>query len=155
MFSLGRDDLIKKHLLSLSTLLKSRKEAILSTIRDAEQRYQEAANELEKARERLSQAKMKAEEIRVKGIEQIEKNKKELIQAANEDAKRLEESKNATLRLEEQRAIEKVRQQVSRLALDRALQTLNNRLSISDSDLHERIINYHISLLKSMTINNI
>lgn len=67
----------------------------------------------------------------------------------------MEESKNVTLHLEEQRAIEKVRQQVSRLALDRALQTLNNRLKLSDSDLHERIIDYHIGLLKSMTINSI
>lgn len=155
MFSLGRDGFIQNHLLSLSTLLKNRKETILSTIRDAEQRYEEAANELQKAYERLNQAKIKAEEIRVKGTEQIEKSKKELIQSANEDAKRLEESKNITLRLEEQRAIEKVRQQVSRLALDKALQTLSNRLKTSDSDLHERIIDYHIGLLKSMTINNI
>jgi hypothetical protein len=56
--------------------------------------------------------------------------------------------------LEEQRAIEKVRQQVSRLAMDRALETLNNRLNIN-SDLHESIIDYHIGLLKGMTINNI
>jgi F-type H+-transporting ATPase subunit b len=135
--------------------LSNRKEAILSTIRDAEERYQEAANQLEQARERLNQAKIKAEEIRVNGIDQIEKSKKELIQAANEDAKRLEESKNATLRFEEQQAIEKVRQQVSRLALDRALEILNNRLNLTNSDLHERIIDYHIGLLKSMTISNI
>lgn len=135
--------------------MSNRKEAILSTIRDAEERYQEAANQLEQARERLNQAKIKAEEIRVNGIDQIERSKKELIQAANEDAKRLEESKNATLRFEEQQAIEKVRQQVSRLALDRALEILNNRLNLTNSDLHERIIDYHIGLLKSMTISNI
>lgn len=139
-------------LLSLTTLLNNRKEAILSTIRDAEERYQEATNKLKEARERLNQAKMKAEEIRANGLAQIERGKTELIQAADEDTKRLEESKNSTLRLEEQRAIEKVRQQVSRLAMDRALETLNNRLNVN-SDLHERIIDYHIGLLKSMTIN--
>jgi hypothetical protein len=47
-----------------------------------------------------------------------------------------------------------VRQQVSRLAMDRALETLNNRLNIN-FDLHERIIDYHIGLLKSMNISNI
>jgi len=138
----------------LSSILSNRKEAILSTIRDAEERFQEATNQLEQARERLNQAKIKAEEIRANGITQIEKGKKELIQAANEDAKRLEESKNATLRFEEQRAIEKVRQQVSRLAMDRALETLKNRLNIN-SDLHERIIDNYIGLLKSMPIGNI
>lgn len=155
MFGLWRDDNIwLNHLLSLSTILSNRKEAILSTIRDAEERFQEATNQLEQARERLNQAKIKAEEIRTNGIAQIEKGKKDLIKAAHEDAKRLEESKNATLRFEEQRAIEKVRQQVSRLAMDRALETLNKRLNIN-FDLHERIIDYHIGLLKSMTISNI
>lgn len=151
MFGLRRGD-SANHLLSLTTLLSNRKEAILSTIRDAEERFQEATNQLQEARERLNQAKIKAEEIRANGISQIERGKTELIQAAHEDAKRLEESKNATLRLEEQRAIEKVRQQVSRLAMDRALETLNNRLNVN-SDLHERIIDYNIGLLKSM--NNI
>ena len=155
MFGLWRDDYIwLNHLLSLSSILSNRKEAILSTIRDAEERFQEATNQLEQARERLNQAKIKAEEIRANGITQIERGKKELIQAANEDAKRLEESKNATLRFEEQRAIEKVRQQVSRLAMDRALETLKNRLNIN-SDLHERIIDNYIGLLKSMPIGNI
>jgi len=139
------------HLLSLSTILSNRKEAILSTIRDAEERYQEATNQLEQARERLNQAKTKADEIHISGIAQIERGKKELIQAANEDSKRLEESKNATLRFEEQRAIENVRQQVSRLAMNRALKMLNNHLNVN-LDLHERIIDYHIGLLKAMTM---
>lgn len=146
--------IFQNHLLSLSTILKNRKEAILSTIRDAEERYQEATNQLEQARQRLNQAKIKAEEIHKNGIDQIERAKNELIEAANEDSKRLEESKNATLRFEEQRAIEKVRQQVSRLAMNRALKTLNSQLK-TNSDLHERIIDYHIGLLKAMTINNI
>jgi hypothetical protein len=47
-----------------------------------------------------------------------------------------------------------VRQQVSRLAMNRALKMLNSHLDLN-SDLHERIIDYHIGLLKTMTINNI
>ena len=135
------------YLLSLNTLLNNRKETILSTIRDAEERYQEATEKLNQARTRLQQAKLKADEIRVNGLSQMEKEKQELIKAADEDSKRLESSKNATIRFEEQRAIEQVRQQVSRLALERALEALNNRL---DGALHARMIDYHISLLKSM-----
>lgn len=136
-------------LLSLSTLLNNRKESILSTIRDAEERYQEATEKLNQARARLQQAKFKAEEIRVNGLSQMEREKQELIKAADEDSKRLEDSKNATIRFEEQRAIEQVRQQVSRLALERALEALNNRLN---AELHARMIDYHIGLLKSMEI---
>jgi F-type H+-transporting ATPase subunit b len=133
----------------LSTLLNNRKETILSTIRDAEERYQEATDKLNQARMRLQQAKTKADEIRVNGLSQMEREKQELIKAAEEDSKRLEDSKNATIRFEEQRAIEQVRQQVSRLALERAFETLNNRLN---ADLHARMIDYHISLFKTLDI---
>ena len=77
----------------------------------------------------------------------MQREKQQLIQAADEDSKRLEDSKNATIRFEEQKAIEQVREQVSRLALQRALETLNTRLSV---DLHARMIDYHIGLLKSI-----
>ena len=40
-----------------------------------------------------------------------------------------------------------MRQQVSRLALERALEALNKRLN---SELHSRVIDYHIGLLRAM-----
>jgi F-type H+-transporting ATPase subunit b len=131
--------------------LSNRKQNILSTINDAEERYKEATDKLEQARTRLQRAKVKADEIRVNGLSQIEKEKQELIYAADEDSKRLEDSKNATIRFEEQRAIEQVRQQVSRLALERTLETLNNRLN---NELHSRMIDYHIGLLRAMESTN-
>lgn len=136
-------------LLSLSTLLNDRRDTILNTIRNAEERYQEATEKLNQARARLQQAKTKAEEIRVNGLAQMEREKQELIRAAEEDSKRLEDSKNATIRFEEQRVIEQVRQQVSRLALERAFETLNNRLN---ADLHARMIDYHIGQFKALDI---
>ncbi len=123
----------------------------MSTINDAEERYKEATDKLEQARTRLQRAKVKADEIRVNGLSQIEKEKQELIYAADEDSKRLEDSKNATIRFEEQRAIEQVRQQVSRLALERTLETLNSRLN---NELHSRMIDYHIGLLRAMESTN-
>nr|NP_683780.2 ATP synthase CF0 B subunit [Chaetosphaeridium globosum] len=131
----------------LSNLLENRKQNILSTIRDAEQCYQEAAAKLKQAKLRLEQAKLKADEIRIQGLAQLEREKLELIKAADEDSKRLEESKNVTIRFEQQRAIEQVRQQVSRLALERALETLNNSLN---PDLQARIIDNHIGLLRTI-----
>ena len=135
------------NLLSLNNLLSNRKQTILSTINDAEKRYNEATDKLNQARTRLERAKIKADEIRVNGLSQIEREKGELVNAADEDSKRLEDSKNATIRFEEQRAIEQVRQQVSRLALERALEALNKRLN---NELHSRVIDYHIGLLRAM-----
>nr|YP_010587344.1 ATP synthase CF0 subunit I [Anomodon rugelii]WAB45862.1 ATP synthase CF0 subunit I [Anomodon rugelii] len=131
----------------LNNLLSNRKQTILSTINDAEKRYNEATDKLNQARTRLERAKIKADEIRVNGLSQIEREKRELVNAADEDSKRLEDSKNATIRFEEQRAIEQVRQQVSRLALERALEALNKRLN---NELHSRVIDYHIGLLRAM-----
>jgi len=131
----------------LNNLLSNRKQTILNTINDAEKRYDEATDKLNQARTRLERAKIKADEIRVNGLSQIEREKRELVDAANEDSRRLEDSKNATIRFEEQRAIEQVRQQVSRLALERALEALNKRLN---NELHSRVIDYHIGLLRAM-----
>ncbi len=105
---------------------------------------------MNQARARLEQAKQKAEEIRVNSILQIEREKEELIKAADEDSKRLEDSKNMTIRFEEQKAIVEVRQQVSRLAVERALEVINSRLNM---DLHARMIDYHIGLFKAMEIS--
>jgi F-type H+-transporting ATPase subunit b len=131
----------------LTSILTNRKETILSTIRDAEERYQEATEKLNQAKARLEQAKAKAEEIRVNSVLQIEREKQQLINAADEDYKRLEDSKNITISFEEQKAIVQVRQQVSRLAVERALEIINNRLNM---DLHARMIDYHIGLFKAM-----
>nr|YP_010488527.1 ATP synthase CF0 subunit I [Japanobotrychium lanuginosum]UAT96954.1 ATP synthase CF0 subunit I [Japanobotrychium lanuginosum] len=131
----------------LTNLLGNRKRTILSTIRDAEERYGEATDRLKQARTRLQQAEVKADEIRSNGLAQMEREKRDLVNAADEDSKRLEESKNSTIRFEEQRAIEQVRQQVSRLALERALGSLSSR---SNSESYSRIIDYHIGLLGAM-----
>jgi F-type H+-transporting ATPase subunit b len=131
----------------LSNLLSSRRQTILSTLRDAEDRYKEATDKLNQAKALLQQAKIKAEETRLSGLAQLEREKQQLIAATDEDSRRLKESKDATIRFEEQRAIEQVRQQVSRLALDQTLKALNRRLNAAT---HTRMIDYHIGLLKAM-----
>ncbi len=131
----------------MSNLSNNRKQTILSTIRDAEERYKEATDKLGQARIRLQRPKVKADEIQVNGLSQMEKEEQELIHVTDEDSKRLEDSKNAIIRFEEQRAIEQVRQQVSCLALERASEALNSRLS---GKLHSRMIDYHIGLLRAM-----
>nr|ATL58095.1 ATP synthase CF0 subunit I [Azolla mexicana]ATL58201.1 ATP synthase CF0 subunit I [Azolla microphylla] len=131
----------------LINLLENRRRTILNTIQDAEERYKEATEKLQKARTRLQQAKVKADEIRIIGLAQLDKEQRDLVDAADEDPKRLEDSKNYTIRFEKQRAIEQVRQQVSRLASERALESPNSRL---DNELHLRLIDYKIGLLKSM-----
>nr|YP_009426236.1 ATP synthase CF0 subunit I [Diplazium bellum]ASU94935.1 ATP synthase CF0 subunit I [Diplazium bellum] len=131
----------------LINFLENRERTILNTIRDAEERHKEATKKLQKARIRLQQAKVKADEIRINGLTQMDREQRDLVDAADEDLKGLEDSKNYAIRFEKQRAIEQVRQQVSRLASERALESLNSRL---DNQLHLRMIDYNIGLFRSM-----
>nr|YP_009426324.1 ATP synthase CF0 subunit I [Diplazium dilatatum]YP_009426500.1 ATP synthase CF0 subunit I [Diplazium striatum]ASU95023.1 ATP synthase CF0 subunit I [Diplazium dilatatum]ASU95199.1 ATP synthase CF0 subunit I [Diplazium striatum]QKV46786.1 ATP synthase CF0 subunit I [Diplazium maximum] len=131
----------------LINFLENRERTILNTIRDAEERHKEATKKLQKARIRLQQAKVKADEIRINGLTQMDREQRDLVDAADEDLKGLEDSKNYAIRFEKQRAIEQVRQQVSRLASERALESLSSRL---DNQLHLRMIDYHIGLFRSM-----
>nr|YP_010145536.1 ATP synthase CF0 subunit I [Coniogramme intermedia]QQO79384.1 ATP synthase CF0 subunit I [Coniogramme intermedia] len=131
----------------LINFLESREKTILNTIQDAEERHAEATEKLRRARLRLQQAEIKAGEIRIGGLTQMDKERRDLVDAADNDLKGLEDSKNYAIRFEKQRAIEQVRQQVSRLASERALESLNSRLT---NELHLQMIDYHIGLLRAM-----
>lgn len=96
---------------------------------------------------RLRRAKVRADEIRVNGISRMQEEKQDLVRSADGDLKRLEYSKNATICFEEHKATEQVRQQVSRLALDRALRASITRLT---DELQLRMIDHNIGLLKNV-----
>ncbi|MCO5605505.1 hypothetical protein L7F22_059688 [Adiantum nelumboides] len=133
--------------LSLINFLENRERTISNTIRDAEERHTEATEKLRRARLRLQQAEMKAAEIRIIGLTQMDRERQDLVDAADNDLKLLEDSKNYSIRLEKRRAIEQVRQQVSRLASERAFESLNSRLT---NELQLRMIDYHIGLFRAM-----
>jgi F-type H+-transporting ATPase subunit b len=135
-----------------SDLLNNRRDTIFSTIRNAEERYQEAINNLNQARTRLQQAQTKADKIRINGLSQIQKEEQQLIREVVENSRRVEDSKNMTILLEEQSAIEQVLQQVSKLMFKKALNALNSRLNVLDSGLNvrlqTRVIDSNLVLLK-------
>nr|YP_010969878.1 ATP synthase CF0 subunit I [Pteris ensiformis]WNR49091.1 ATP synthase CF0 subunit I [Pteris ensiformis] len=131
----------------LVSFLENRERAISNTIRDAEERHAEATEKLQRARIRLQQAEIKADEIRISGLTQMDKERRDLVDAADNDLNGLEDSKHYAIRFEKQRAIEQVRQQVSRLASERALESLNSRLT---NELQLRVIDYHIGLLRAL-----
>nr|UEV86255.1 ATP synthase CF0 subunit I [Illigera rhodantha] len=128
----------------LRDLLDNRKQRILSTIRNSEKLREEAIEQLEKARTRLRKVEIEADEFRVNGYSEIEREKRNLINATYENLERLENYKKETLLFEQQKAINQVRQRVFQQALQGALGTLNNCLN---SELHLRIISANIGML--------
>nr|YP_009775209.1 ATP synthase CF0 B subunit [Lycoris chinensis]YP_009775295.1 ATP synthase CF0 B subunit [Lycoris longituba]YP_009775466.1 ATP synthase CF0 B subunit [Lycoris sprengeri]YP_010166797.1 ATP synthase CF0 B subunit subunit I [Zephyranthes mesochloa]YP_010229505.1 ATP synthase CF0 subunit I [Hippeastrum reticulatum]YP_010319495.1 ATP synthase CF0 B subunit [Lycoris rosea]YP_010988414.1 ATP synthase CF0 B subunit [Lycoris longifolia]QJA15264.1 ATP synthase CF0 B subunit [Lycoris aurea]QJA15520. len=131
----------------LNDLLDNRKQRILSTIRNSEELRRGAIEQLEKARARLRKVEMEADEYRMNGYSEIEREKVNLINATSYSLEQLENYKNETLHFEQQRAINQVRQQVFQQALQGALGTLNSCLN---SELHFRTISANIGILGAM-----
>nr|YP_010020893.1 ATP synthase CF0 subunit I [Gmelina hainanensis]QOK35809.1 ATP synthase CF0 subunit I [Gmelina hainanensis]QVL25328.1 ATP synthase CF0 subunit I [Gmelina hainanensis] len=131
----------------LSDLLDNRKQRILNTIRNSEELRGGAIEQLEKARARLRKVEMEADQFRVNGYSEIEREKLNLINSTYKTLKQLENYKNETIQFEQQRAINQVRQRVFQQALQGALGTLNSCLN---NELHLRTISANIGMLGTM-----
>nr|AWH02420.1 ATP synthase CF0 B subunit [Asclepias asperula subsp. asperula]AWH04935.1 ATP synthase CF0 B subunit [Asclepias asperula subsp. capricornu] len=131
----------------LSDLLDNRKQRILNTIRNSEELRGGAIEQLEKARARLRKVEMEADQYRVNGYSEIEREKLNLINSTSKTLEQLENYKNETIQFEQQRAINQVRQRVFQQALRGALGTLNSCLN---NELHLRTISANIGKLASM-----
>nr|AWI72113.1 ATP synthase CF0 B subunit [Thyrsanthella difformis] len=131
----------------LSDLLDNRKQRILNTIRNSEELREGAIEQLEKARARLRKVEMEADQFRVNGYSEIEREKLNLINSTSKTLEQLENYKNETIQFEQQRAINQVRQRVFQQALRGALGTLNSCLN---NELHLRTISANIGMLESM-----
>nr|YP_010364183.1 ATP synthase CF0 subunit I [Solanum aligerum]UNZ91855.1 ATP synthase CF0 subunit I [Solanum aligerum] len=132
----------------LSDLLDNRKQRILNTIRNSEELRGGAIEQLEKARSRLRKVETEAEQFRVNGYSEIEREKLNLINSTYKTLEQLENYKNETIQFEQQRAINQVRQRVFQQALRGALGTLNSCLN---NELHLRTISANIGMLGTMT----
>nr|YP_010984698.1 ATP synthase CF0 subunit I [Hydrangea schizomollis]WOK78882.1 ATP synthase CF0 subunit I [Hydrangea schizomollis] len=131
----------------LSDLLDNRKQRILNTIRNSEELRGGAIEQLEKARARLQKVEMEADQFRVNGYSEIEREKLNLINSTYKTLEQLENYKNETIHFEQQRAINQVRQRVFQQALQGALGTLNSCLN---NELHLRTISANIGIFGTM-----
>nr|AIW51840.1 ATP synthase CF0 B subunit [Lasthenia burkei] len=131
----------------LSDLLDNRKQRILNTIRNSEELREGAIEQLEKARARLRKVEIEADEFRVNGYSEIEREKLNLIDSTYKTLEQLENYKNETIVFEQQKASNQVRQRVFQQALQGALGTLNSCLN---NELHLRTISANIGILAAM-----
>nr|YP_009897875.1 ATPase I subunit [Lepidium echinatum]QKK44595.1 ATPase I subunit [Lepidium echinatum] len=127
----------------LNDLLDNRKQRILNTIRNSEELREGAIQQLENARARLRKVETEADQFRVNGYSEIEREKLNLINSTYKTLKQLENYKNETILFEQQRTINQVRERVFQQALQGAIGTLNSCLS---NELHLRTINANIGM---------
>ena len=128
----------------LTSLLNDRKEKILGTLKSADERFLEAQQKLEEAKQKVQTAQTKAIEIREQGNKTAIQAAKTLFERTEDEIRRLEEGKQATLRFEEEKAMSQVRQQVVSLSIDRAFNQLRTKM---DSSIQKRLIDTNINLL--------
>nr|YP_010634844.1 ATP synthase CF0 subunit I [Rorippa sessiliflora]WBQ44811.1 ATP synthase CF0 subunit I [Rorippa sessiliflora]WBQ45597.1 ATP synthase CF0 subunit I [Rorippa sessiliflora]WBQ45624.1 ATP synthase CF0 subunit I [Rorippa sessiliflora]WBQ45758.1 ATP synthase CF0 subunit I [Rorippa sessiliflora]WBQ46660.1 ATP synthase CF0 subunit I [Rorippa sessiliflora] len=131
----------------LNDLLDNRKQRILNTIRNSEELREGAIQQLENARARLRKVETEADQFRVNGYSEIEREKLNLINSTSKTLKQLENYKNETILFEQQRTINQVRERVFQQALQGAIGTLNSCLS---NELHLRTINANIGMFGTM-----
>nr|YP_009899166.1 ATPase I subunit [Microthlaspi perfoliatum]YP_009899934.1 ATPase I subunit [Noccaea vesicaria]YP_010323397.1 ATPase I subunit [Noccaea yunnanensis]QKK45973.1 ATPase I subunit [Microthlaspi perfoliatum]QKK46828.1 ATPase I subunit [Noccaea vesicaria]UKP88636.1 ATPase I subunit [Noccaea yunnanensis] len=131
----------------LNDLLDNRKQRILNTIRNSEELREGAIQQLENARARLGKVETEADQFRVNGYSEIEREKLNLIDSTYKTLKQLENYKNETILFEQQRTINQVRERVFQQALQGAIGTLNSCLS---NELHLRTINANIGMFGTM-----
>nr|YP_010622814.1 ATP synthase CF0 subunit I [Barringtonia asiatica]WBF92713.1 ATP synthase CF0 subunit I [Barringtonia asiatica] len=131
----------------LFDLLDNRKQRILNTIRNSEELRGGAIEQLEKARARLRKVELEADQFRVNGYSEIEREKWNLINSTYKTLEQLENYKNETIHFEQQRTINQVRQRVFQQALQGALGTLTSCLN---NELHLRTISANIGMFGAM-----
>ena len=119
----------------------------MNTIRNSEELREGAIEQLEKARARLRKIEIEADEFRVNGYSEIEREKLNLIDSTYKTLEQLENYKNETINFEQQKASNQVRQRVFQQALQGALGTLNSSLN---NELHLRTISANIGILAAM-----
>lgn len=133
---------------ALRSLLANRKQAILSTMKEAEEKANEAQRQLEEAKQALANAKNKAEEIRKQSVVSAEKEKNQILLQTEEDVKRLEQTKQEIIQLQQQTALQKLSKQITSLALTQVKERLLKQKR-TDSSFHRSITNFHIVLLRN------
>uniref|UniRef100_A0AAU7E3Y4 ATP synthase subunit b, chloroplastic n=1 Tax=Hypericum petiolulatum TaxID=1137009 RepID=A0AAU7E3Y4_9ROSI len=131
----------------LSDLLDNRKQRILNTIRNSEELRGGAIEQLEKARARLRKIEIEADQYRVNESSDTERKILALMNSTYQNIEQKENSQNERIRFEQEKTLNQVRQRFFQQALERALETLNSRLT---NELHLRIISANIDMLRTI-----
>jgi len=112
----------------LGKILQKRREGILLELKDAEDRLKNATKSLEKAKADLQLAEEKAKQIKADSIKRSESIRLESEKKAIEEMARIKQSSISDESSEASRAISQLRKEAVELAIQKALDSLPNRL---------------------------
>ena len=113
----------------LGKMLQKRREGILLELKDAEDRLKNASAALEKAKSDLLLSEQKAEQIKSDSLKRSESIRMESEKRAIEEMARIKQSAISDESSEAARAIAQLRQEAVELAIQKALDSLPNKLN--------------------------
>jgi F-type H+-transporting ATPase subunit b len=119
---------------AVRSLLDQRREIILSTLQEADQKAREAQNRLDTAQKSVEIARLRAQEIRRQAVQLAEQESSTIQQQLANDLQRLQERGRQAVKLEYQRTMQSITQQVATLALTTAESMLLTVLGSQDKD---------------------
>jgi F-type H+-transporting ATPase subunit b len=129
---------------SLRTALDQRRQTILSTLQEADQKAREAKRRLEKAQKDLEETRLRAEEIRIQVAQTIEKENLTIQTQLENDLIRFRERGKQSIELERQRIKQSIYKKITYLALD-----------IAEDILMKAFKHQSISAVKQKELNEI
>jgi len=138
VFSLGKD--------TLTSILDSRREKILSSLRSADDRFKQAQLELDAAKSELALAAEKVKEIQSEGQKTMAALRREETKRYEELHQRFEDLKEETIRFEEEKVVNAFRQQLVSAAFEKAVEGIRARMN---DKLHRQYIDAKIALMNS------
>ena len=115
-------------------ILERRRTAILSDLKDAEERLIQANNSLSKAKEELASAKQKADKIRNDCKARAESIRLESEKKTVEEMARIKQGAASDLNAEAARVTTQLRKEAAQLAIDKALAILPTKLDSKTQD---------------------
>lgn len=128
----------------LGSILSRRREAILTDLRDAEERLNAATAALALAQTELAEAQIKAEQIRADGKARAEAIRLDSELRTIEEMARVKQGAAADLNAEASRVMDVLRREAATRAIARALSVLPGKL---DEASQEAFVNQSISTL--------
>ncbi len=135
---------------ALKTLLQNRREIILANLQEADKRAIEAQEKLLEAQKQFDRAIEKANHIKQEALSTADKEKNQILKQTEIEIKKFETSKDENLKVERQKIISQISQQVISLALIKVREKLKKSL---DLPFHSSVNNFNIFLLKNYKLN--
>jgi len=138
VFSLGKD--------TLTSILDTRREKILNSLRSADDRFKQAQLELDAAKSELALAAEKVKDIQSEGQKTMDALRLEETKRYEELHQRFDDLKEETVRLEEEKVVNTFRQQLISVAFEKAIEGIRSKM---DDKLQRKYIKAKIALMNS------